>query len=447
MKNRCKFKPFRTALVSVVTALLGCVVIPVSAAISGNVTIATIVALQKWLTSESTTMGAETATLCDANNDGVLNALDMVLLKRVLLYENSTTTTPTETTTTSMITTKSATITTTTTTAKPTTTTTTTTISTGSTTTITSDTTTAPETATTTTRTTNGEEQVTTTKTVEEELGELNFAQLLTKIGVEEEIPKASVKEGEEKQDTVFSFTYNGKLFAYTLLSEETITVSELLMAPAKISGIHLWISDHEQNVLDVGKQYELPDTKGKTFDYKGKAYEYQLKEYAQITATNISTVAKLIGGTKSSGATGYLYVRQFDYNLSGQLDSEDVSIMLKHYTADISNLLIGKDWYLFTLLYDFDKIAKSTNSIITFTEEIIVGTYVLPTQEYVNSCTELEKVHSVKIVSAEEYQAETGAISETEYMLWIPEYCQGETEWISLNETFLHAGFAVQFE
>lgn len=417
MKSRYRFKIIKAALVSAVATLLGCVIIPVSAATSGNITIATVVALQKWLTSESTTMDAETAVLCDANSDGVLNTFDMVLLKRVLLYGHSTTTKPTETT---MTTTSTTTTTTTTTT---------------------------PETGTTTTSTTNSEEQITTTKTVEEELGELNFAQLLPKIGVEEEIPKASIDKGEEKQDTVFSFTYNGKLFAYTLLSEEAVTLSELLMTPTKISGLHLWISNHEQNVIDVGKTYEVPNTEGKTFNYKGKAYKYELKPYAQITATNISAVAKLIGGTKSSGATGYMYVRQFDYNLSGQLDAEDVTIMLQHYTADISNFLIGKEWYLFTFLYDFDKICKSSNSVIAFTQEIAEETYVLPTQEYVNSCKELEKVHPVKIVSAEEYQTETGAISETEYMLWIPEYCRGETEWFMLDETFVHSGFVVQFE
>ena len=286
------------------------------------------------------------------------------------------------------------------------------------------------------------------------------FANAFEQMTIKDEIvPVLNDENVVEIKNNIFSFKYNGKNYCYTLLSQTNQTASYLLMNPADISGIHVWEYTGNEEVGDVNEQV-LPDTTNVTFDYQGKTHEYALIEYAEINATAVSTVYNIIEGTKSMGATGYMYIARYDYNLNQELDTEDLTIMLKMYTSEPNNTKITVSaWYFYTFFMNLDNINAEKNFVINYSNEIVEFSYIIPHQTFVNVTDSIVLVHPLQVLSKEYYHQmleEFGEpsenIQEYDYILYNSEYYfenYSEGRWLPVltsNEEFATAGFYVQF-
>lgn len=286
------------------------------------------------------------------------------------------------------------------------------------------------------------------------------FAKVFEQITVKDETaPALNDNNVFEKKGHVFSFIYNGKKYCYTLLTQTKQTTSYLLMNPANISGIHVWEYTGNEEVIDVNEAV-LPDTTDVTFEYQGKAHEYKLVEYLGINATAVSTVYNIIEGTKTMGATGYMYIAKYDYNLNQEIDDEDLAIMLKMYTSKPNNTkLTVSEWYFYTFLMNLDNLNVSKNFVINYSNEIVEFSYIIPHQTFVNSTDSLALVHPLQVLSKEyanqmleEFGETSENVQDYDYILYNNKYYYenySEARWLQVlttSEEFATAGFYVQF-
>ena len=391
-----------------------CLSISVSAenASENQYSIAMVTKLQKYLKSESSDITAN----YDINSDKIINAKDLTLLKRHLIYKSpavSTTTVKPVVTTTKTVTTTAKAITTTikpvTTTVKPVVTTVkpvTTTAKTVTTTvkpvttmtkpiitTAMSVTTTAKPVTTTVKSTTTVSQTTfltTTTATISTKAGYSVIEKSIHNISLTDTTVPAYNGELSEASDGVFLFKSGSKTYAYSLLSEQALPSASLLSDISLIKGAHIWIYNGKQKPVSVFEN--LPDTTDLTFHVDDPTtseteFEYELKEYSSISYTDITRIAKIIYQKKAQYASD---IGVFDYNLNGLLDSGDVDIMIKYFSSEPHNFFWRLNDDAFNRYINNLPLLGNTNDVLikTTSTEPVIYAYNIPTADLVKNST-----------------------------------------------------------
>lgn len=203
-----------------------------------------------------------------------------------------------------------------------------------------------------------------------------------------DKIPSVNV-ENDHQQNNVLYFTSGKKVYAYTLGSKIE-QKNPLIIDDSNISSMHIWAYNGNEKSFDLTSQ--LPDTTEKKFMHKGVEYEYELKPYSKINQSTIITVAKYIAGVKKTSlASAAFDIMQFDYNLSGTLDKEDLKCIIKAYSANPNNFLNLADDELFERYSGCMNQLEHENVLLRLldNDDIIENyAYVVPCMDYNNSYT-----------------------------------------------------------
>ncbi len=362
--------------------------------------VATAVELQKFLTAQSTSVSQD----CDINSDGKINAIDMTLLKRYLIYGEP----GSDTTTTTTIITDTTTVTTTTSISTPTTTT---------------------------------------------KVGYGLIQQAIEEVSVTDTtIPKY---KGEycEATDAVFLCNIEGTTYAYTLLAEKPTNSLAMLTNINLIKGLHVWLYNGSE--VPVSIDDALPNTDGLTFTANdpsapNQEFTYELKPYFQIFTSDITSVAKKIA---SNGTQYGFNIANYDYNLSGKLEYEDVKIMVQYFTSELHNMFWRLNDGCFWRYTYYLPTLGHTNVAFIKTEETKPVTWAIniPTKDfcpdipYASATVPVQILPGSMIDELADYPENTEMSDSTcDYIAWLPT----ENTWAKVakdsEEWWFQGGFYV---
>lgn len=422
--------------------------------------------LKKFLTGETSNISQD----FDINGDKKINAVDLSLLKRYVIFgtpiETTITTTAATTsvpkvTTTSIVTTtkattKTTTPMTTTATSKSTTKATTKVTTTKSATTITTSVTTKLTTKSTTMTTKVSTTAISTTTNIQTTATTMKPGYKL----VEDSIHKVSIsdttipnynEELHEAKDGIYLFSIGKETYAYTLLSDKPVSSVYLLANISLIKGAHIW--KYSGNTSAVSIYADLPDTSNLTFHVKDPTtteteFEYELKEYCDIRYNDITMVAKIIETKKTQYAAD---IGTYDYNLNEKLDNEDVEIMIKYFSSEPHN---------FFWTYNDDAVGRYFKNLpkMNHQNDVLITTistapvpyaFNIPTADLVKNSTYksvfvpvqvLPNSFSSKLAS---YTELTKVSDETaDYLAWVPT----ENSWAKVSKESLNWKFQAGF-
>ena len=338
--------------------------------------VATAVELSKFLTAQSTTVSED----CDINSDGKINAIDLTLLKRYLIYGEP----GTETTTTTSTTTD-----------------------------------------TTVTTTTSSTTPTTTTK-----VGYGLIQQAIEEVSVKDTtIPKYN-GEYYEATDAVFLCSIEGTYYAYTLLAEKPTESLYMLTNINLIKGLHVWL--YEGSEVPVSIEDPLPNTEGLTFtaddpSAPNQNFTYELKPYYEIFTGDYTTVAKKIA---SNGTQYGFNIANYDYNLSGKLEYEDVKIMVQYFTSELHNMFWRlNDGCFWRYAYYLPTLGHTNVAFIkTDSTTPVTWAFNIPTKDFIpdipysSATVPVQILPSSMISELGDYPEETDMSDSTcDYIAWLP--------------------------
>jgi hypothetical protein len=223
-------------------------------------------------------------------------------------------------------------------------------------------------------------------------------------------------------------FNLNNTAYAYKLISKKTVTEGELIKYTPDVSAIHFWKYGGNSPLLST--KDSLPDTTGKTYVYDGVTGTYKLKAYSRLRNTEIYQLAYDLARFGKGSETD---VKQYDYNLNGRTDQEDIEIALSHCMTDPYFIL----WYLRkeAVFSYFDNVSKlnHTNAVVYCTQntEPVEFAYNIPTGYLDPNFEGATSKYPVQILPASYYDQvsskydldDFASDEEMSYIVWEPNY------------------------
>lgn len=239
-------------------------------------------------------------------------------------------------------------------------------------------------------------------------------------------IPKCNTDGNHKEHQNVFLYAIGNETYAYTIMSNDSFTAGELMDLTWEINGIHFW--KYEGAKASEYVNDPTPNYSGKTFTYEGKEYKYNLMPFSKIYRGHIWGLAYELANDGTGTATD---IREFDFNLNGQLDQNDIEIVLKHALTNPYYLLwdLRKE----AVLSYFDNIPNlnHTNAVIYRTEETkpVEYAYCIPTGYLDPNFEGASSSYPVQILPVEDYdkvssykQDKFASDDEMEYIVWEPD-------------------------
>lgn len=138
--------------------------------------------------------------------------------------------------------------------------------------------------------------------------------------------------EGLYRGDGIFFFNLNDTLYAYTMYTANEEEAKNLASYSPyyNVDAIHIW-----KYTGTTAQAYRaIPDTTGKTFEWNGETYSYTLKQ--KVDEGTLGLIAEYILGIWSQG---YYAISNYDYNLNGSIDREDLLYAVYLYGDSIYTL------------------------------------------------------------------------------------------------------------
>ncbi|HOZ55542.1 MAG TPA: hypothetical protein PK993_05880 [Clostridia bacterium] len=225
-------------------------------------------------------------------------------------------------------------------------------------------------------------------------------------------IPKFDNSDNKyELKEYIFTFKNNEKYYAYTLLADTELELTELILNPvSSIKGLHIWEikpeEGHDRNVISFTTTTELPDTTGKNFEYMSQTYSYKLKNFPEVNRSTISKICSLIDGTAKWYSSSYTYIQYYDYNIDGKLTQEDLNIILQNWTSRPDIVFYNYSSYLSRIISGINL----KNYVISLDSIIEPYDFVVPTQEYITQ-NNLGYVSEFQLIPIERFYDVTGEL------------------------------------
>lgn len=193
------------------------------------------------------------------------------------------------------------------------------------------------------------------------------------------EIPEFKDDRFYEAKDYIYSFEYEGNKYCYTLLYKEKPDIQcSLILKPALVDGIHLWKYTGNQEVIDITDAPTPINTEGKTFEYDGKTYEYDLIPLEEMNSYHIEAISDFLS-MSYHGKIWYDNIREYDFNLNGEIDKEDLKIATIYGTANPVNTYprIIELYYREILELGLD------HYVMIYSTDIVEYSYVVPNHDF----------------------------------------------------------------
>ncbi|MBR2705519.1 MAG: hypothetical protein IKE91_08640 [Clostridia bacterium] len=247
-------------------------------------------------------------------------------------------------------------------------------------------------------------------------------------------IPRYTESLKETKQG-VFLFERAGQTYACTLLtySDSNYTTGDLIFNQNLIKGLHFWKYNGSMKPASIDDA--LPNSKNlyvTAKDYTNVStgitkLPYDLKEYKKLIFSDLAGISGIIAG---KFLCYDIDVQTYDYNLNGCIDEGDLAIALKYFTSNPKNFF----WKLNTEAFNryFDNIVDlgHTNAVMLRTDETTPVEYAfcIPTGDLSNDFEGLTLCKVVQILPGSylpqmaEYK-EDSLVSEENavFIAWVP--------------------------
>lgn len=193
------------------------------------------------------------------------------------------------------------------------------------------------------------------------------------------EIPEFKDDRFYEAKDYIYSFEYEGNKYCYTLLYKEKPDIQcSLFLKPALVDGIHLWKYTGNQEVIDITNAPTPINTEGKTFEYDGKTYEYDLIPLEEMNSYHIEVICDYLS-MSYHGKIWYENIREYDFNLNGEIDKEDLKIATIYGTANPVNTYPR----VIELYYKEILELRLDNYVMIYSTDIVEYSYVVPNHDF----------------------------------------------------------------
>ena len=277
---------------------------------------------------------------------------------------------------------------------------------------------------------------------------------VLEEIAINAEIPEVD-PQLENELNNIFSFSYEGRYFYYTLLSKDsTDSISDIIVDPTKVKNLHVWEvinPENSEDFLACNYSSSLPDTTDRTFIYRNIEREYDLIPFKDISWSDIKSINKLISGISKWYDIDWYMISYYDYNLDGLLTKDDLSILMENYMSKPQNLGYANSSYVYKAIQNNIKMSEY---VLTFGDLSYSNFELLiPTQAFIN--TNKEILNSVSLFQTfsishfEEFSEKYGTFMTvtdiSDYDFIIARKLSGVFTWVPVKaSTFGYTGFYV---